>query len=58
MDQKLYYLPTSLSEPSLKDLVFGQDKINDGFHKKLAACDTTLESLNTMIDSLSYALKS
>jgi hypothetical protein len=46
------------NQPSLKDLVFGQAKINDGFNKKLVACDKALESLNTMIDSLSSAFKS
>jgi hypothetical protein len=42
----------------LKDIVFGQAKINDSFNKKLAAYDKALESLNTMVDSLSSALKS
>jgi hypothetical protein len=46
------------NQPSLKDLVFGQAKINDSFNKKLAACDKALENLNTMVDSLSSALKS
>jgi hypothetical protein len=42
----------------LKDLVFGQVKINDSFNKKLDACNKALEILNTMVDSLSSALKS
>jgi hypothetical protein len=42
----------------LKDLIFGQAKINDSFNKKLAACDKALESLNTMADSLPSVLKS
>jgi hypothetical protein len=42
----------------LKDLVFEQAKINDSFNKKLAACDKAMESLNTMVDSLSSALTS
>jgi hypothetical protein len=42
----------------VKDLVFYQAKINDGSNKKLAACDKALETLNTMIDCLSPALKS
>jgi hypothetical protein len=46
------------NQSSLKDLVFGQAKINDGFTKKLDVCVEALESLNTMIDSLSYTLKS
>jgi hypothetical protein len=45
------------NQPSLKDLVFGQAKINDSFNKKLDACDKTLESLNTMVDSLSSSLR-
>jgi hypothetical protein len=46
------------NQPSLKDLAFGQAKINDNFNKKLVACDKALENLNTMIDSFSSALKS
>ena len=46
------------NQPSLKDLVFGQAKINEGFNKKTAAYDKALESLNVKIDSLSSALKS
>jgi hypothetical protein len=45
------------NQPSLKDLVFGQAKINDGFNKKTTAYDKALESLNVKIDNLSYALK-
>jgi hypothetical protein len=44
-------------QPSLKDLVFGQAKINEGFNKKTAAYDKDYESLNVKIDSLSSALK-
>jgi hypothetical protein len=44
-------------QPSLKDLVFGQAKINEGFNKKMAAYDKDYESLNVKIDSLSSALK-
>jgi hypothetical protein len=53
-NQGNYFNP---NQPSLKDLVFGQAKINDNFNKKLAAGDKSLEILNTMIDSLSSALK-
>jgi hypothetical protein len=45
------------NQPSLKDLVFGQAKINGGFNKKTTAYDKALESLNVKIDSLSSALK-
>jgi hypothetical protein len=41
----------------LKDLVFGQAKINDGFNKKTTAYDKALESLNAKFDRLSSALK-
>jgi hypothetical protein len=45
------------NQPSLKDIVFGQAKINEGFNKKTAAYDKAFESLNVKIDSLSSALK-
>jgi hypothetical protein len=45
------------NQHSLKDLVFGQSKINDGFYKKTTAYDKALESLIIKIDSLSSALK-
>jgi hypothetical protein len=41
------------NQPSLKDLVFGQAKINDGFNKKIVSYDKALESVNVKIDSLS-----
>jgi hypothetical protein len=47
----------SPNQPSLKDLVFGQAKTNEGFNKKTTAYDKALESLNIKIDSLSSALK-
>jgi hypothetical protein len=46
------------NQPSLRDLVFGQDKINDGLNKKIVAYDKSFESLSVKIDSLSSALKS
>ena len=45
------------NQPSLRDLVFGQAKINECFNKKIAAYDKTLDSLNIKINSLSSALK-
>ena len=42
----------------MRDLVFGQAKINEGVNKKLAALDKTLESLNVKLDSFSSAQKS
>jgi hypothetical protein len=53
-NQGNYFKP---NQTSLKDLVFGQAKINDGFNKKLAAFDKALESLNTIV-ALSSTLKS
>jgi hypothetical protein len=41
----------------LEDLAFGQAKINDSFNKKLVTCDKALEILNSIINSLSSALK-
>jgi hypothetical protein len=46
-----------LNKPSLKDLVFGQAKINEGFNKKMATYDKACESLNVKIDNLSSTLK-
>jgi hypothetical protein len=43
---------------NLERSCFGQVKINDSFNKKLDACNKALEILNTMVDSLSSALKS
>jgi hypothetical protein len=45
------------NQPSLKDLVLGQVKINESLNKKLAANDKTLESLNIKIETLSSTLK-
>jgi hypothetical protein len=45
------------NQPSLKDLVFGQAKINEGFNKKTTTYDKALEILNIKIDSLSSSLK-
>jgi hypothetical protein len=45
------------NQPSLKDLVLGQAKINESLSKKLTANDKTLESINIKIETLSSALK-
>jgi hypothetical protein len=47
----------NLNQPSVKDLFFGQAKINEGFNNKMATYDKALESLNVKIDSVSSALK-
>ena len=41
----------------MKDLVFGQAKINEYLNKKLAANDKILEKINTKVETLSSALK-
>jgi hypothetical protein len=45
------------NQPSLKDLVLGQAKINESLNKKIAANDKTLESINIKIETLSSTLK-
>ena len=42
----------------MRDLVFGQAKINEGINKKLAALDKSVESLNVKLDRFSSAQKS
>ena len=44
-------------QPSLRDLVFGQAKINESLNKKLAANNKILESINAKIETLSSAIK-
>jgi len=46
-----------LNQPSLRDLVFGQAKINESLNKKLAANDKVLENINTKVETLSSSLK-
>jgi hypothetical protein len=45
------------NQPSLRDLVFGQAKINESLDKKLAANDKILEGINAKVETLSSALK-
>ena len=47
----------SYNQPSLKDLVLGQAKINFNISKKLAPNDKILENINNKIDSFSSAIK-
>ena len=44
--------------PNLKDLVYGQTKINEGTNKKLAANDKTLENINAKLETLASSFKS
>ena len=41
----------------MRDLVFGQAKINESLNKKLAANDKILEGINAKVETLSSALK-
>jgi uncharacterized coiled-coil protein SlyX len=45
------------NQPSIKDLVFGQDRINESLNKKLAANEKVLENLNSTIESFTFAMK-
>ncbi|RCV43211.1 hypothetical protein SETIT_9G277000v2 [Setaria italica] len=45
------------NQPSFRDLIFGQAKINEGFTKKLVVNKKILDSLNVKFDGLSSALK-
>ena len=45
------------NQPSLRDLVFGQAKINESLNKKLAANDKISEGINAKVETLSSTLK-
>jgi hypothetical protein len=45
------------NQPSIKDLVFGQARINESSNKKLAANDKVLENLNSTIESFTSTMK-
>jgi hypothetical protein len=45
------------NQPSLKDLVLGQAKINKNLTKKLLNNDKMLENINTKIEGLSSSIK-
>ena len=53
-----YHSNINSNQPSLKDLVLGQAKINENLTKKMFTTDKILEGLNTKLDSLSSAVKS
>ena len=44
-------------QPSLRDLILEQAKINENISKKLAFNDKVLENINTKMDSFSSAVK-
>jgi len=45
------------NQPSLKDLVLGQIKINDSINKRIVGNDKILESLSEKMDSFNSAIK-
>ena len=45
------------NQPSFKDLILGQVKINENITKKLMYNDKMLENINSQIESLSSAMK-
>jgi len=45
------------NQPSLKDLVLGQAKINESLNKKLTTNDKILENINSQIKGLTSAVK-
>jgi uncharacterized coiled-coil protein SlyX len=45
------------NQPSSKDLVFGQARINESLNKKLASNEKVLENLNSTIESFTSAMK-
>jgi hypothetical protein len=45
------------NQPSIKDLVFGQARINESLNKKLVANEKVLENLKSTIESFASAMK-
>jgi hypothetical protein len=45
------------NQPSIKDLVFGQARINKSLNKKLAANEKVLENLKSTIESFTTAMR-
>ena len=43
------------NQPTLKDLVYGQAKINESLQKKLAATDKSMETIHAKMDGFSTA---
>ena len=46
-----------MNQPSFKDLVLGQVKINENITKKLMSNDKILKNINSQIESLSSTVK-
>ena len=45
------------NQPTLRDLVCGQAKINESLQKKLAATDKSMETIHAKMDGFSTAIK-
>jgi hypothetical protein len=45
----------NISEPSLRDIIMDQVRINDEVHKKIHATDKLLENINAKMDSFTVA---
>ena len=45
------------NQPTLRDLVYGQAKINESLQKKLAAIDKSMETIHAKMDGFSTAMK-
>ena len=47
----------SPNQPTLRDLFYGQEKINDTIQKKLIANDKSLETIQAKLDGFSTTMK-
>ena len=52
-----YYNSSNPKQPSLRNLILEQVRINENISKKLVFNDEVLENINTKIASLSSAIK-
>ena len=52
-----YYNSSNPKQPSLRDLILEQARINENISKKLASNDKVLENINTKMESFSSAIK-
>jgi hypothetical protein len=52
-----YYNSSNFNQPSLRDLILEQVRINDNIAKRLAFNDKILEGISAKMDSFSSAVK-
>ena len=45
------------NQPTFRDLVYGQAKINESLQKKLAVIDKSMETIHAKMDGFSTAIK-